>query len=186
MWFGAWYGATESAASSIPVIANATTETAIRDRFLDLVEAIVPVYIPSSRFRRYRHEGDGVFTTWAEAHPASCFRRFSARFDGSDQTPDTSNVNDVTRHVTIVCPIAYPHNARTGEKQALDRDTAIRLDTDALAYAVGLYSRSNFTSPHPDACWVAGDAVRVPGDAVDFLVLTCTYRFRWSRQSLSP
>jgi hypothetical protein len=181
-WFSSqWFGPSSGASSpSFPAIANATTETAIRDRVIDLIEAIVPAYIPGSGFRRYRHEGNGVFTRWSEDHPGDCFRRVSVRFDGVHHTTAVSNHDHEERLVTVIATIAYPHNGRTGAKQALDRDTAIRLDTDALSLAIGLYSRSNFSSPQPDACWVAGDAVRVAGDAVDFLVLTNTYRFRRS------
>ncbi len=168
----------------LPVgIPNATTADAIRDRALDVIEAIVPTYAlgTKTRFRRYPNEGKGDFVDWCEDNPESAFRRFQVRFDGTRQTPAVSNTDQEERVVRLTTIIAYPHNARTGALQALDRDTAIDRDMDVLDGAIGLYSRPNFSPPFPDACWFEGDVTRVPGNAVDFLVIVGLFSFRRQR-----
>lgn len=180
-WGGIWDGGETLVTPTYPVLANATTSDAIRDRALDVIEALVPTYVPGSRFRRYLNEGDGDFVDWCEDNPASCFRRVQIRFDGTIATPEVSNTEHEERAVRLTTIIAYPHNARTGGRQALDRDTAIDRDADLLEGAIGLYSRPNFVPPFPDACWFAGDTTRVAGAAVDYLVVVGDFSFRRQR-----
>ncbi len=162
---------------AFPALTNATTADAIRDRAIAVIETQTPTYIPDTKFRAYRNEGDGEFIDWCEDNPASAFRRFQVRFGGT-RTPAVSNSDHEERIVVLTTIIAYPHNARTGAKHALDRDTAIDRDYDVLEKAIGLYSRANFVAPYPDACWVEGDCVRVAGNAVDFLIITGSFSFR--------
>lgn len=162
------------------MIGNATTEDAIRDRAVEIIKGIVPTYIPGDRFVEHRNERDGDFLKWCEQNPASANRRFQVRFDGIQGTPEVADYVHEERPVLLTTIIAYAHTARTGRKEALDRDTAISRDRDLLDRAVGLYSRPNFSAPHPDAFWSSGDAARVPGPGgvIDFLIITGTFRFR--------
>lgn len=160
------------------MIGNATTDDAIRDRLIDVIKAIVPTYIPGDRFVEHRHERDGEFGEWCQKNPASVNRRFQVRFDGALGKPEVADYVHEERPVRMTTVIAYGNTARTGRKEALDRDTVISRDRDQLDRAVGIYSRPNFTTPHPDAFWTDGDTVRVPGTIVDFLIITGTFRFR--------
>lgn len=163
-----------------PALTNATTIDAIRDRALDVIEALVPTMLAGDKFRRYRDEGDGNFEVWAEANPAAAFRRFQVDFDGAQFTPEVSNTDFEERpgHMTTI--VAYPHDARAGTKQARDRKKLIDRDADLLEKGIGLYSRQNFSAPYPDAVWIAGDTRRFLGQACDFLIVTGVFNFRRS------
>lgn len=163
-----------------PPLTNATTADAIRDRAIVLVEAIAPTIAPATNFRAFRNEGSADFLAWCEANPESAFRRFQVRTSGRNLPPEVSNTDHEERIVALETIVAYPHNARAGARQALDRDTAMDRDYDALELAIGLYSRANFSAPHPDACWFDGEANRLVGDRVDFLVVSNSYSFRRS------
>ena len=180
-WAGIWSGGETLVTPTYPPIANATTSDAIRDRALDVVEALKATYLPGSKFRRYLNEGAGDFVDWCEDNPASAFRRFQIRFDGVQATPAVSDTEHEERTVRLTTIVAYPHDARAGGRQALDRDTAIDRDADLLEGAIGLYSRLNFAPPHPDACWWEGDTTRVAGAACDFLVIVGLFAFRRAR-----
>lgn len=178
-YFGSYFGSSGSgSAPAFPNIANATTADAIRDRAVEVVRALVPDYVPGSRFVPYRNEGDGDFVTWCEVNANGAFRRFQIRYDGVNVQPAVSNSDHEEREVVITTAIAYPHDARAGAKQALDRDTAIDRDRDQLDWAIGMYSRPQFLLPNPDAVCVESEAQRASGESCDFLVITSRFRFR--------
>jgi hypothetical protein len=159
------------------VIGNATTADAIVERALDLIEALVPAQSPGAgRFRRYRGEGDGNFYTWAEANPESAFRRVDARHAGSFSVP--VGVNDYEeREAKVTVIIAYANNARAGQEQTRARDALIGSDLDQIERAIGLYSRTNFSAPNPEACFRGWDCQRVTQAACTYLVVDVIYAF---------
>lgn len=178
-WLGPWFGVAPTVAPpALPNITNATTEDAVRDRAIEVIRTLVPSYVPAVRFVPHRNEHDGEFPDWCEQNPQSALRRYQVRFDGVIETPAVSNNDHEERVVLLTTMVAYPHNAKTGAKQALDRDTAISRDRDQLDRAIGVYSRPNFIAPNPDASWTSGDTQRVRVGAVDLLIITGLFRFR--------
>lgn len=156
---------------------NMTTSDLIRDRAIDVIESLVPTYFPGTKFRRYRNEGDGDFLKWAENNPADALRRFQVRDDGVHGLVAVSNTDYEQRTVKLSVMIAYPHDARAGAKQALDRDTAMDRDHDSLEKAIGLYGRANFSSPYPDGCLTAWQCTRYKGTACDVLTIEASYLY---------
>lgn len=160
------------------MIGNATTADALTERVLDIIEALVPAQSPGAgRFRRYRGEGDGDFIPWCEANPESAFRRVQARHAGVVGVPEVSNGDFEERTTTITVIIAYPNDARAGKDQTRSRDALIGIDLDQLEKAIGLYSRANFTAPHPDACFRDWSSLRLAQTACTYLTVDVTYAF---------
>ena len=64
--------------------------------------------------------------------------------------------------------IAYPHTARYGADQAMDRDDVIDQDWGAINSKVGIYSRASYSSTHD--CTPLGATHTVErGTSCDFL-----------------
>ena len=157
-------------------IPNATTADAIVERVLDIIEALTPDTV-STRFRRYRDEGDGDFIAWCESNPESAFRRVQARHSGSVRVPEVSNGDFEERTTTVTVTIAYQNDARAGRDQTRSRDALIGLDLDQLEMAIGLYSRANFVAPNPEAYFRDWSSIRATHTACTFLIVEVTYAF---------
>ncbi len=156
-----------------------TTAEAIRDRRLDVVEAIVPNQLGGDKFRRYRNEGDGDFEAWCETNPPAAWRRFQIRDTGDDDPPEVTNLDVELRSTTYEVRVAYQQTSRAGRDAALDRDDVLEGDYVQIRAAIGETGRGNFAAPYPDAC-VDGLAIsmeRVNGTAVDFMVMRLTMSF---------
>jgi hypothetical protein len=148
-----------------------TTAANIRDRAIAVIGALVPNSLLGQRFIKHRNERDGDFVKWCEANPAAALRRYQVRQSG-DEGPLTSNTDVEERRLKLTITVAYPQTARFGPDQALDRDDVITQDYKQLDFAIGIYGRSNFTAPYPDAMPVGfSPQTMVPGAAVDFLVI---------------
>lgn len=152
---------------------STTTSSAILDTMLSVVEALTPTSLPGDKFRRYRNEGAGNFEDWAEAEPASAFRRFQIRDTGAEDPPLVSDTTTAETLRTFTALVAYPHNSRTGPKNALDRDRVMTEDQHQIESAIGLFGGANFA----DASWRSGHASRVAGTACDFLEITVEMAF---------
>lgn len=160
----------------MPVIANATTADLIRDRIVEILEGLTPSRL-QTRFREFRNEGDAAFLDHCEDNPSGALRRFQVRHDGQLGIPEVSNTDFEERRGHFVLQIAYPNDGRAGSKQAISRDELISLDLDQLEQAIGLYSRANFTPPHPDAIWRDWSSSRSTLDACTYLTVEVTYAF---------
>ena len=158
----------------------ASTQAAIRDRVRTLIEAITPTSLSGDKFRSSRNEAGADFMAWAEAHPTAALRRFQARFDGSEDPPEVSNTDTDLRHATLVVLIAYPHTARYGADQAMDRDDVIQQDFKKIEQAIGIYGRANFSGSH-DATPLGNEGAPMKeterGVACDFLRITARFSF---------
>jgi len=146
----------------------ASTQAAIRDRVRTLIEGTTPTVLAGDKFRSHRNEQGADFIAWAEANPAAALRRFQARFDGSEDPPEVSNTDTDLRHATMVILIAYPHNARYGADQAMDRDDCIDSDWGLVNGKIGIYGRANFSSTH-DCTPLGAEHEVIRGVACDFL-----------------
>jgi hypothetical protein len=182
-WLGGWLGGSSSSSGgggsgfSFPVMSRATTADAIRDRMITLIEAITPALLANDSFLRYRNEGDADFETWAQSNPTAAWRRFQVRTQGTEGLPEVSNCDVEERTQLFVVTVCYAQTARAGAKAALDRDTVVDRDRDAIELAVGLYSRANFSPPYPDAVVTSWSVERTPGQGCDFLEIRVSMRF---------
>lgn len=178
---GGWLGGSSSGGggtSTPPVPSGVTTTASIRDRILDVIDALTPAVMTSPRFLRYRHEGAGDFVAWAEQQPAACLRRFSVRSFAAPSVPLVSNTDVEVVRVVFEVTIAYPQTHRYGAQNALDRDDVAEADRKQIENAIGLNGGANFVSPYPPATWVdAQPAVLLQGQSVDFHVLRQTMEF---------
>ncbi len=157
-----------------------TTAAAIRDRMLDVIEAIVPGILASDRFLRLLEDDDAELRTWSEAFPQAAFRRVEVRDDGEDDGPAVTNLDIEERLVRFVVTIAYPHTWRTGDGGMLDLDAAMEADELQVDAAIGMAGRENFAPPHPDACWRLDGSEppeRQAGAGCSFLVFTLQMSF---------
>lgn len=158
----------------LPTLAGQTTTAeSIRDRIIDVIEALTPTSLSGDKFRAYRNEGAG-FTDWCESKPVGAFRRFQVLETGSDAPPETSSGVEEERTATFQVVIAYPRTARYGADQGLDRHDVMREDQRLIERAIGMHGKANFTSPFPAATWLMdGSATdRQDGEACDYLVVT--------------
>lgn len=156
-------------------MALATVE-AIRDRILTVLESLTPTSLSSDKFRRYRNEGAGDFTDWAEKSLSAAFRRIQIRNLGDDTTPETTSGIEERVRVTFEFRVAYPQNHRYGGANALDRDDVIEQDWRSINYAVCLYGRANFSSTH-DCTPLPAEKSIDRASGVDFLVVRATYEY---------
>lgn len=155
-----------------------TTADLVRDRIIVVIESLTPAILSKDRFRRYRNEEGANFQKFCEAHPESMLRRFQVRDLGDDPAPLVTNCSIDEKMITFVILVAYPQTDRTGDKGALDRDTAMSRDMHAIKFAVGLQGRANFAPPNPDATWRTDfPSPRVVGKGVDFLQIRQTMSF---------
>jgi hypothetical protein len=159
------------------LIANATTVDAVRDRIAEVIAGLTPTILDGNRFREYLYEGGADFQTWATKNTAGAFRRYQVSFDGAYALPTVSNSDYEERTPVFTIIIAYPHDARAGNKQASDRRKLIDRDHDLLVESIGLYGRANFTAPHPDAAFLDWSSTRDSVGTCDFLIVTLTLRF---------
>lgn len=151
---------------------STTTAEAIRDRILDVLEALVPRVLAGDRFIRYRNEHDGDFVAWAETYPTAALRRVQVRDTGDDEPPIVTGGDVELRRITIEIMVAYPQTARAGNANALGRDDVASSDQDLIEHAVGEWGAGRFVAPHPEASWERGDAtVAVGNNGVDFLII---------------
>ncbi len=146
----------------------ASTQAAIRDRVNVLIEALTPSFDPRVKFLRIRSEDGGDFQAWAELNETAAFRRFQARFDGTEDPPEVSNTDTDLRHATLIVRIAYPQNGRYGADQSLDRDDVVDLDWGLINGKIGIYGRANFSSTH-DCTPLGAEREIVRGTNVDIL-----------------
>lgn len=144
----------------------ASTQAAIRDRVKVLIEALTPSALAGDKFKSSRNEGPAAFMDAMEATPI--LRRFQARFDGSEDPPEVSNTDTDLRHATLVLLIAYPHTARYGADQAMDRDDVIDQDWGLVNGKIGIYGRANFSSTH-DCTPLGAEREVIRGATCDFL-----------------
>jgi len=146
----------------------ASTQAAIRDRVKVLIEALPPASLTGDRFKSFLNEKGADFQEACEAQPQGALRRFQARFDGSEDPPEVSNTDTDLRHATMVILIAYPHTARYGADQAMDRDDCIDSDWGQINGIIGIYGRANFTGAH-DCTPLGATHEVIRGASVDFL-----------------
>lgn len=154
--------------------ANASTDDAIRDRILTLIEALTPTSLAGDKFRRYRNEGDGDFHAFAQDNPQ--LRRFQARDTGEDAPPAVSNMITEERELHLDITISYPQTARTGRNNALDRDDVMIEDWKKIDFAIGICGGGNFSGTNnctPLGCTKSVERV----GKVDFLVIRAQYRY---------
>lgn len=123
------------------------TQSTIRDRILDLIEALDPISETRSKFRRHRNEGDGEFQTWCDSYQTACLRRFQVE-DFSLAGPSYSNTDVDMRECEMVISVAYPQTQRFGEGAALSRRTVIEQDFGEIEKLMGIYGRAWFFSEH--------------------------------------
>ncbi len=154
----------------------ATTQAAIRDRVRSLIEALTPTILAADRFRSYRNEGNGDFQTWAESIPSAALRRFQARFDGGEEPPEVSDTLTDMRHATMIIIVAYPHTARYGADQALDRDDAIDSDWGLLNGKLGIYSRASYSGTY-DCTPLGAEREVIRGTSCDFLEVRARFSY---------
>lgn len=178
--FGPLFGDTSSGSSSspsYPIITQATTTAAIRDRIYTAIEALTPRLLSGDRFRRSRNEGQANFISECESRIGGAYRRFQVReLDGSEQ-PEVSNTDYERRVVGFRVLVAYPQNARTGPDQAMDRDDTADDDFFLINNVIGIDGKSNFTYATapiaiPDATPLgAVKEARLEGANCDYLVI---------------
>jgi len=154
-----------------------TTETAIRDRMITVIAALVPASMPQDRFVAFRNDGQGSFSDWAENTPDSAFRRFQVRSLGNTESPSVSNTDIESVAVNFLISVAYPQNHRAGAGNALGRDDVMEQDRLQIERAIGMQGRANFSGAFPDACWLSGSPQRVAGATCDYLVINQTMLF---------
>ena len=151
-----------------------TTETAVRDRMITVIAALIPSTLPKDRFVEFRNDGDGVFSDWCENSPDGAFRRFQVITLGDTKPPIISNSDAELVEVNFLVSVAYPHNHRAGPGNAKARHSLMEQDRLQIERAIGMLGRANFTDPFPDACWLASNPVRATGETCDYLVITQT------------
>lgn len=166
-----------SSSPSFPDLAIKTTAESIRDRAIAVIGALAPRHRLGNGFVKHRNERDGNFVTWATQNAAAALRRFQVRVT-DDVPPEVSNTDFEERQLTLTITIAYPTNARSGPDHALDRDDIIDEDFKQLDFAVGIYGRSNFSPPNPDAMPTGATKSVVQGEAVDFLVIEAGFTYQ--------
>lgn len=156
-----------------------TTEEAIRDRIIAVIESLTPTFDAASRFRAYRNEGGADFLGWCDANTRAAWRRFQVRGVGDDEPPAVSNLDVEQRVYRVRLLVAYPHDHRAGRDGALDRDDVMRADQHTIERAIGWAGGANFTAPYPDACWMQAEhfVERVPGATVDVLEMRLGFMF---------
>lgn len=154
------------------------TEETIRDRILDVIELVDPVYLTSTRLRRWRQEGPADFIKWSEDNASACFRRVSIRSTGDDEPPAVSNTDFEERRVVFDIAIAYPQNHRYGADNALDRDDVMTSDWREVDFQIGLCGRGNFGLTYD--CTPLGCRKRIERglNGVDFLIIQATYIYK--------
>lgn len=157
-----------------------TTAEAIRDHVISLILAIVPTSHSGDRFTKFANEDAADLFLWAREHPEGCFRTVQVRNVRTQRPPDVTTSSVETPLLPLQIAIAYPHSARTGPANALDRDDVMREDQIAIEAAVGLTGYANFdgSGGNPQAEWVGGAAARTSAPGVDFLVIRQTMRYR--------
>ena len=154
-----------------------STAEAIRDRNLDIIEAVDPVSLTSTRFRRYRNEGKGDFRTVMESQPAASLRRFQARNIGNDEPPAVSNMSFEERRLSLEIVIAYPQDHHAGPANALDRDDMIEQDWVEIDTNIGITGRGNFGSTYD--CTPIGCTKEIErGEVCDFLVIRAEFIYQ--------
>ncbi len=154
------------------------TASTIRDRAIALVSALVSPTLVAPSFVAYRNEGPADFIAWAIANPAGALRRFQVRDEGIDQPPPVSNTDIERRECTLVIVIAYPQDARAGNKNGLSRDDLIDSDFRQIDYAIGMTGRANFAGSTYDATWFSGGTKSiVRGRVVDLLMIRQSYMY---------
>jgi hypothetical protein len=158
-----------------------TTDSAIRQRIIDAIKALVPSMDSETLFKPYKNQQAANFRSDAEQAPQGFVRVFQVRDTGEDQPPAIVNSDIEERRVTFEIIVAYPQTHRWGADAALDRTDAMRTDQHSIEHAIGLNGRENFSSSvnpaYPDACWREGRTAREIGNGVDFLVITQTMSF---------
>lgn len=152
------------------------TQEAIRDRVYTLIEALSPSLLGSTKFRRYRNEGDADFDAFAEQNPSAALRRFQVREVGDDELPTVSNVTTERVRLKLEIRIAYPQTQRYGSAAGMDRDDVMNADWLKINYAVGLYGRGNFSSTN-DCTPLGATKTREQGSNVDYLVVAAEYEY---------
>ena len=145
-----------------------STAAAIRDQVRTLIASLTPTALSADKFRSYRNEGGADFEDWAEKNAAASLRRFQARDDGNEDPPEVSDTLVDMRHLTILIVVAYPHTARYGADQALDRDDVMDLDWGLINGKIGIYGRANFTGAY-DCTPLGAERSVTRGTNVDFL-----------------
>jgi hypothetical protein len=158
-----------------------TTASAIRQRIVDVIKALVPTVDIEVPFKPYLNQQAADFRSDCEQAPQGALRRFQVRDTGDDQPPAIVNSDIEERRVTFEIIVAYGQGHRWGADAALDRDDAMSADQHKIEHAIGLNGRENFASSvnpaYPDACWREGRTTREVGNGVDFLVITQTMSF---------
>lgn len=155
-----------------------TTADAIRDRMIAVIGQLAPSLATEDKFRAFKNEDEGDLVAFCEANPTGQVRRYQVIFGGFLGLPEVSNSDFEARQALFTATVCYPHTARYGAGQALDRHKVIERDEALLEKSIGLYGRANFTSPtYPDACCVGWSSRRVSGDACDYLVADVTMLF---------
>lgn len=154
-----------------------TTDGAIRDRIVTVIEGLTPTVLAGEIFRAYRNEGDGDFEAWAEEFPNAARRRFQVRVVGDDQPAEVTNLDVELRSATIVLTVAYPQTGRDGKDQALERDDTVAADAQQIEDAIGPRGKANFSAPYAAATIFYPDWQRDSGSSCDFLVMTFAVTF---------
>lgn len=153
-----------------------STPSAIINRLLTIIEAVDPVSLTSTRFRRWRNEGKADFRDAAEKLGGAALRRVQVRDIGSDEPPAVSNTVYEQRRLSVEILIAYPQDNRAGSANALDRDNVIDQDWDYIDFNIGLCGRVNFYTTHD--CTPLGCTKEIErGQTCDFLVIRAEYYY---------
>jgi hypothetical protein len=155
-----------------------STAAAIRDRAKTLIEALTPTVLAADKFRSYRNEGKADFEAWAESTQNAALRRFQARWDGTEDPPEVSDTLTDMRHVTLIVLVAYPHTARYGADQAMDRDDCIDEDWGLIngVNGIGIYARSQFSGAY-DCTTLGAEKTIIRGTACDFLEVRARFSY---------
>lgn len=159
-----------------------TTKSAIRDRMIAVISALVPSSLSDTLFVPYRNEDDGNIKPWCETNPAAALRRFQVRtvVDAAGYKPVAVSNSDLEENYGVfVVTVGYPKNARAGDVDgaALGRDDLIDEDRRMIEKAIGLDGAANFTPATADATYREHLPTIEAGSACDFLVIRQTMSF---------
>lgn len=156
----------------------ASTQAAIVDRIEALIEALDRTSLIGNRLRASRNEDGADFQEWAEQSDTAALRRFQAIDIGDEDPPEVSNTTTDLRHFTVTILVAYPHTARYGSSQALDRRRVMNEDWGRIngTAGIGIYGRANFSGDY-DCTPLGADREVIRGASCDFLEIRARFSY---------
>jgi hypothetical protein len=118
-----------------------TTFEAIRDKQIQVVEALTPTAHSGVKFEAARDEQD--FREWASSHRAAAFRRFTIVNAFDYQAPEVDTHDVVFERMTAQVVVAYPvGGGRYGAENRRDMRDLIDTDFRQIDRALGPYGQN--------------------------------------------